>query len=83
GPTEHAVRPARGPGPSGFDAYARRALELLEAGSLDPDQLVPVAALGLLREEDLERPLSELSTGQRRRFDLACALLSAPHVLLL
>ncbi|PVU81956.1 ABC transporter ATP-binding protein [Cellulomonas sp. WB94] len=68
---------------SGFDAYARRALDLLAAGALDPDQLVPVAHLALLTEEDLERPLAELSVGQRRRFDLACAVLAAPHVLLL
>ncbi|WP_396126388.1 ABC-F family ATP-binding cassette domain-containing protein [Cellulomonas sp. NS3] len=68
---------------SGFDAYARRALELLEAGALDTTRLVPVASLGLLTEEDLDRPLEELSVGQRRRFDLACALLAAPHVLLL
>ncbi|GAA3813355.1 ABC transporter ATP-binding protein [Cellulomonas soli] len=66
-----------------FDAYARHALRLLHGGALDPAQLVPVAALGLLTEDDLDRPLRELSVGQRRRFDLACALLAAPHVLLL
>lgn len=70
-------------GPSAFDAYARHALDLLDAGTLDPDALVPVAALGLLTEADLDRPLRELSVGQRRRFDLACALLAAPHVLVL
>jgi macrolide transport system ATP-binding/permease protein len=68
---------------SGFDAYARYALDLLDVGSLDPSRLVPVAHLGLLTEEDLDRPLAELSVGQRRRFDLACAVLAAPHVLLL
>ncbi len=90
GPTEHAaavVAHPRSAGAaaelSGFDAYARHALALLDAELLDPDQLVPVAALGLLTEEDLERPLRELSVGQRRRFDLACALLAAPHVLVL
>ena len=90
GPTEHAaavVAHPRAAGAaeqlSGFDAYARHALTLLEARLLDPDQLVPVAALGLLTEEDLDRPLRELSVGQRRRFDLACALLAAPHVLIL
>ncbi|WP_448061308.1 ABC-F family ATP-binding cassette domain-containing protein [Cellulomonas hominis] len=67
----------------GFDAYARRALDLLASGALDPDQVVPVAFLGLLSEADLDRPLAELSVGQRRRFDLACALLAAPHVLVL
>jgi macrolide transport system ATP-binding/permease protein len=81
GPTEHAD--ASGERRSAFDAYARHALDLLAAGGLDPDQLVPVAALGLLAEADLERPLRELSVGERRRFDLACALLAAPHVLIL
>ena len=68
---------------TGFDAYASHALALLDRGLLDPDQLVPVASLGLLSDADLERPLSELSVGQRRRFDLARALLAAPHMLLL
>lgn len=96
--TDPAVAPGAGPdtatggaggaapgdgSPTGFAAYARRALDLLAIGALDPEQLVPVAALGLLSEEDLERPVTELSVGQRRRFDLACALLAAPHVLLL
>ncbi len=71
------------PAGSSFDAYASHALRLLDAGALDPDELVPVAALGLLSEEDLDRPLGELSVGQRRRFDLARALLHAPHVLIL
>lgn len=69
--------------PTGFEAFAREALRLLDAGRLDPSSVVPVATLGLLSEEDLDRPLRELSVGQRRRFDLACALLAAPHVLLL
>ena len=68
---------------TGFEAYAAEALELLERGELDPDHLVPVAALGLLSEEDLDRPLAELSAGQRRRFELARALLHAPHLLVL
>ncbi len=68
---------------TGFETYADEALALLSAGELDPDHVVPVAFLGLLSEEDLERPLGELSVGQRRRFELARALLHAPHVLLL
>jgi len=82
GPGERVTAPG-GASPSAFDAYARHALDLLDAGALDPDALVPVAALGLLTEEDLDRRLGELSIGQRRRFDLACALLAAPHVLVL
>ncbi len=81
GADEAAPRP--GAAGSSFDAYAAHALRLLDAGLLDPDELVPVAALGLLSEEDLDRPLAELSVGQRRRFDLARTLLAAPHVLLL
>jgi len=69
--------------PSCFDLYARLALELLSAGKLDPENVVPVAFLGLLSEEVLDRPIRELSVGQRKRFELACALLAMPHVLLL
>jgi macrolide transport system ATP-binding/permease protein len=71
------------PDRTGFECYAAHALALLDAGRIDPAQLVPVMSLGLLTEEDLDRPLRELSVGQRRRFDLACSLLAAPHVLLL
>ncbi|MCK9792142.1 ATP-binding cassette domain-containing protein [Isoptericola sp. 4D.3] len=84
---ETALAPDADPGDaarrSGFDAYAVEALALLQRGELDPERVVPVAALGLLSEEDLDRPLAELSAGQRRRFELARALLHAPHLLLL
>ena len=85
---DDGVRPAEGTADedgrrTGFEAYAAHALALLDQGLLDPEQLVPVASLGLLSDDDLERPLAELSVGQRRRFDLACSLLAAPHVLLL
>ena len=65
-----------------FDAYGLLALRLLEQGNLDPDYLVPLAQLGIMTEEDLDRPVADLSVGQQRRFDLACALLAAPHVLI-
>ena len=39
--------------------------------------------LGLLSRKDLARPVSRLSTGQRRRLDLAILLSDGPHVLLL
>ncbi|MBO0607863.1 ABC-F family ATP-binding cassette domain-containing protein [Myceligenerans salitolerans] len=68
---------------TGFETAADEALSLLAAGELDPDHVVAVASLGLLSEEDLDRPLGELSVGQRRRFELARALLHVPHLLLL
>ena len=68
---------------TGFDAAANEALALLSRGELDPANVVPIAALGLLAEEDLERPLAELSAGQRRRFELARTLLAMPHLLVL
>jgi len=77
---EARAAPARGA--TGFDECAREAYALLAQGRLDPEQVVSVAFLGLLSEEDLDRPLTELSTGQRRRFELARSLVAAPHVLI-
>ncbi len=68
---------------TGFEAAAARALDLLRTGALDPEHIVPIASLGLLDEEDLDRPLAELSVGQRRRFALGMALVPAPQVLIL
>ena len=48
---------------TGFEEYAQEALDLLSAGTLDPDHLVPVAFLGLLTEEDLDRPLARAVRG--------------------
>ncbi len=42
-----------------------------------------VEELGLLTGKDLARPVSRLSTGQRRRLELAILLSGGPHVLLL
>jgi macrolide transport system ATP-binding/permease protein len=42
-----------------------------------------VAELGLLSGNDLARPVRRLSTGQRRRLELAILLSGGPHVLLL
>ncbi|PWD50186.1 ABC transporter ATP-binding protein [Serinibacter arcticus] len=71
------------PGETGFDVAARVVLEEVRRGRVNPDELVPIAATGLLTEEDLDRPVTELSVGQRRRLDLALILMTAPHVLLL
>ncbi len=49
-------------------------------GAWDRDQ---IRTTGLLRDADLDRPLGQLSVGQRRRVTLARVLLSRPSVLLL
>lgn len=51
-----------------------------ELAAWDLDQ---IHATGLLRDADLDRPLGQLSVGQRRRVTLARILLSQPSVLLL
>ena len=43
----------------------------------------PLACFGLLADRDLDRPLAELSVGQRRRLDLAVVLADPPDLLLL
>ncbi|WP_135848322.1 ABC-F family ATP-binding cassette domain-containing protein [Serinibacter arcticus] len=68
---------------TGFDVATRVVLAELARGGVDADELVPIAATGLLSEEDLDRPVVDLSVGQRRRLDLALVLMTAPHVLLL
>ncbi|MEL5990204.1 ABC-F family ATP-binding cassette domain-containing protein [Microbacterium phosphatis] len=74
---------ARAAARTGFKAYGEEALALLATGELDPDLVVPIASLGLLSEDELDRPIGELSVGRRRRFELARALVHVPHVLLL
>ena len=44
---------------------------------------VTLSDLGLIAGKDYNRPLGELSVGQRRRVALGCLIASAPHVLLL
>ncbi|WP_098470361.1 ATP-binding cassette domain-containing protein [Serinibacter salmoneus] len=68
---------------TGFDLAARTALTLLEERRLNPREVLPVAETGLVSEEDLDRPVRELSVGLRRRLDLALVLAAMPHVLLL
>ncbi len=51
---------------------------------LDDDELdVLVGETGLLRDGDRDRPLGQLSVGQRRRVDLARLVLGEPSLLLL
>ncbi len=65
------------------ELYERRAGELVASRQLRESQVVPLAHLGLLGPAERGRRPVELSTGQRRRLDLALALLSRPHLLLL
>ncbi|WP_232324029.1 ATP-binding cassette domain-containing protein [Catenuloplanes japonicus] len=44
---------------------------------------IPLEALGLLEPRELDRPVRHLSTGRRRRLDLAVLLATRPHVLVL
>ncbi|HET8642621.1 MAG TPA: ATP-binding cassette domain-containing protein, partial [Pseudonocardiaceae bacterium] len=46
-------------------------------------ETVPLADLGLLRASELDRPVGELSVGQRRRLALALLVAHNPNVLLL
>ncbi|RKN43205.1 ribosomal protection-like ABC-F family protein [Streptomyces hoynatensis] len=79
GPAGHLAQepaPAR-PGETVLDAFARG-----RAGT-PQEQAERLLALGLFAEDRLETPVAGLSTGQRRRLELA-RLLSAPaHTLLL
>ncbi len=50
-------------------------------GGQGPD--VPLSELGLLAPRDIDRPLAELSVGQRRRVELAVLIARAPQLLLL
>lgn len=44
---------------------------------------VPLRSFGLLAPRDIARPVADLSTGMRRRLDLACLLADPPAVLIL
>jgi macrolide transport system ATP-binding/permease protein len=55
------------------------------AGFLGPDraELTPLDTLGLLAVRDLDRPVAQLSVGQRRRLALALLVARPPELLLL
>ncbi|MBM0275664.1 ABC-F family ATP-binding cassette domain-containing protein [Micromonospora tarensis] len=46
-------------------------------------EMVPLSSLGLLASTDLDRPVAELSVGQRRRLALAVLVADPPELLLL
>lgn len=68
---------------SAADLAGERIAEAVTAGDLTESDAVPFDQLGLLTAEQWRRPIAELSTGQRRRAELAFALVTRPHVLVL
>jgi macrolide transport system ATP-binding/permease protein len=69
---------------TGLDRQHRTA-RAMYAEHLGPERAaaVPLAGLGLLAPRDVERPVAELSVGQRRRLELALLVAGAPQLLLL
>lgn len=65
------------------EAFRSRAELLVSRGELSDSRTVALSSLGLLDHAEHCRPVRALSAGQRRRLDLALALLSQPDVLLL
>ncbi|WP_067540187.1 ATP-binding cassette domain-containing protein [Nocardia crassostreae] len=74
---------ARQPQRRARDAYSAFTSGLVSAGVLAENEVVKLPELGLLSREDAGKRLGELSMGQQRRLDLACALAARPHLLLL
>jgi len=64
-----------------FREPSRTARQVYEAAV--PAGGVPLTDLGLLAPRDLDRPVGELSVGQRRRLALAVLVARAPHLALL
>ncbi|MCC8246863.1 ABC-F family ATP-binding cassette domain-containing protein [Saccharothrix luteola] len=67
-----------------FDRPGRTARETYEAvlGTARAES-VPLVSLGLLHEWDVDKPVGELSVGQRRRLGLALVVADPPELLLL
>ncbi|MCD0449262.1 ATP-binding cassette domain-containing protein [Actinocorallia sp. API 0066] len=73
----------RADGRGAADVYDAHVASLVSAGELPVSEAVSLRSLGLLSGRDLDRPVRDLSTGQRRRLDLALTLATRPHALLL
>jgi macrolide transport system ATP-binding/permease protein len=65
------------------DLFAEHVTRLVSRGLLPESEAIPLLALGLLRPEEGEQRIGELSVGQQRRLDLALVLAARPPVLLL
>ncbi|MEV4754715.1 ABC-F family ATP-binding cassette domain-containing protein [Micromonospora sp. NPDC049559] len=67
-----------------FDRPGRTARETYEAAlGAERAESVPLLSLGLLGPADLDRPVGQLSVGQRRRLALALLVADPPQLLLL
>lgn len=65
------------------EVYDAHLADLVTAGVLTENERVALGSLGVLTAHEANKPIGELSMGQQRRLDLACALAARPHALLL
>lgn len=65
------------------EVYESHVAELVTAGILPEHETIGLSSLGLLSSAETNKPVGDLSMGQQRRLDLACALATRPHALLL
>ncbi|NEW45792.1 ABC-F family ATP-binding cassette domain-containing protein [Nocardia cyriacigeorgica] len=65
------------------EIYDAHVAELVSAGVLAEADVVGLSSLGVLSTREVNKRVGELSMGQQRRLDLACALAVRPHALLL
>ncbi|MEU1439394.1 ABC-F family ATP-binding cassette domain-containing protein [Streptomyces sp. NPDC005786] len=67
-----------------FDRPDRTALDTYQQSlGVARAEAITLGSLGLMHEADLERPVGQLSVGQRRRLALALLVARPPHLLLL
>ncbi len=67
-----------------FADARRTARQVFDAAvGVERAEVVPLSSLGLLAPADLDRPVADLSVGQRRRLALAVLVADPPELLLL
>ncbi|WP_280232901.1 ABC-F family ATP-binding cassette domain-containing protein [Nocardia cyriacigeorgica] len=65
------------------ELYDAHVAGLVSDGVLAESEVIGLSTLGLLGAREVNKRVGELSMGQQRRLDLACALAARPHALLL
>ena len=65
------------------EVYRAHVSSLVADGTLTASEEAGLSGLGLLRPQEADKRVSELSMGQQRRLDLALVVASRPHLLLL